>query len=250
MKNSYIDQVEAQRRLYFKVGLIAALAFVIIALNSFVIYDSEQEIVVEEEIWDDIQIAPPRIKEQRAAPPPPPPPTPLNTVFEIVEEPEPEVKPILDTITAPQKRLVVRMPTAETPPPPPSKIIPKPKQPDEIGFLLIAEEMPIYGDCTASDLSKEERQTCSNQALLGYLAKNIRYPAIARENGISGTVVVQFIVNKKGQISDIEVVKDIGGGCGREAIRAVKEMGNWKPGLQRGIPVNVKMTLPVKFRLQ
>lgn len=83
-----------------------------------------------------------------------------------------------------------------------------------------------------------------------YLAKNIRYPSAARENEIQGRVVLQFVVDQGGNVTNIEIKKDIGGGCGQEAVRVVKSMPKWKPGKQNGQPVKVYYTLPVSFKLQ
>jgi periplasmic protein TonB len=82
-----------------------------------------------------------------------------------------------------------------------------------------------------------------------FLAENIKYPAIARENNIQGKVVLSFTVDKTGKITDIAVIRDIGGGCGKEAVRVVNEMPRWVPGEAAGNPVKVKFTLPVTFKL-
>lgn len=87
-------------------------------------------------------------------------------------------------------------------------------------------------------------------ALLKYLAENIKYPAIARESGIQGRVFLSFVVEKSGKITDMKVVKDVGGGCGKEAMRVVETMPPWKPGNQNGNPVRVRMNLPVLFKLE
>jgi protein TonB len=111
------------------------------------------------------------------------------------------------------------------------------------------EEMPVFGDCVALPLS--ERRQCSDAALLSYIYKHIRYPGAARENGIEGTVYVQFVVEKDGSASQVKILRDIGGGCGREVERVVAEMPKWSvPGKQRGRPVRVQFNLPVKFKLQ
>ena len=86
--------------------------------------------------------------------------------------------------------------------------------------------------------------------LLKYLAENIKYPPLARENNIQGTVAITFIVEKDGRISNAQIVKEIGGGCGKEAMRVVQSMPNWIPGEASGHPVKVRFTLPVRFRLQ
>ncbi|MBO5932616.1 MAG: energy transducer TonB, partial [Bacteroidaceae bacterium] len=86
-------------------------------------------------------------------------------------------------------------------------------------------------------------------ALMEYLSKNIKYPAICRENNIQGRVLIQFIVNKDGSIVDPEVVKSVNPYLDKEALRVIAGMPKWKPGSQRGKPVRVKFTVPVNFRL-
>jgi len=83
-----------------------------------------------------------------------------------------------------------------------------------------------------------------------YLTENLHYPAQAKESSISGTVYVQFVVNKKGQISEAKVLRGIGSGCDEEALRVIKAMPRWKPGMQRGKPVKVVFNMPVKFSLE
>ncbi|WP_118951291.1 energy transducer TonB [Taibaiella helva] len=83
-----------------------------------------------------------------------------------------------------------------------------------------------------------------------YLAQNIRYPAAAKEDGIQGRVVLQFVVDRDGSVTNIVIQRDIGGGCGKEAERVVRSMPKWKPGKQNGQPVRVYYTLPVSFKLQ
>lgn len=88
--------------------------------------------------------------------------------------------------------------------------------------------------------------------LIGGLAaiqRQITYPDLARKAGIEGRVIVQFIVDETGQVTSAEVVRGIGGGCDEEALRAVRSV-RFKPGIQRGQPVKVKMSVPVTFRLQ
>ncbi|MBR5935821.1 MAG: TonB family protein [Bacteroidaceae bacterium] len=88
-----------------------------------------------------------------------------------------------------------------------------------------------------------------NEALLEFLRRNIMYPTIARENNIQGRVIVTFVVNRDGSISDAEVVKGVSPVLDREALRVISTMPHWKPGMQRGKPVRVKYTVPVNFRL-
>lgn len=88
------------------------------------------------------------------------------------------------------------------------------------------------------------------QAMMDFVAKNVVYPQEARDKEISGRVLVGFIVEKDGSISETEVVKGIGGGCDEEAVRVVKAMPKWKPGKQKGKPVRVHFMLPLTFKLQ
>lgn len=89
-----------------------------------------------------------------------------------------------------------------------------------------------------------------NVELMRYLSANIKYPTIAAENGIEGRVVLKFVVGKDGGISNIQVVRALDPSCDKEAVRVVKGMPKWIPGMQNGHPVAVYFTLPVLFKLQ
>lgn len=87
------------------------------------------------------------------------------------------------------------------------------------------------------------------EAMMKFLADNIVYPQQAKDNHIEGRVFVSFVVEKDGSISNIKVLRDIGGGCGAEVVRVVKLMPKWKPGTQKGKPVRVQFNLPVQFTM-
>lgn len=108
-------------------------------------------------------------------------------------------------------------------------------EPEDEEIFMVVEDQPEFPGGTA--------------ALLEYLRKNIKYPAICRENNIQGRVLVTFIVNKDGAIVEPEVVKSVNPSLDKEALRVISTMPNWKPGSQRGKPVRVKYTVPVNFRL-
>ena len=103
-------------------------------------------------------------------------------------------------------------------------------------IFQIVEEMPAY---PGGDVK-----------LMEFVAKNIKYPQIARETGIQGRVFVGFVVEPDGSVSNVKVLRGIGGGCDEEAMRVVKSMPKWKPGKQRGKAVRVSYMLPVNFKLQ
>ena len=83
-----------------------------------------------------------------------------------------------------------------------------------------------------------------------FLKDNLRYPADAREQYISGTVYLTFVVERDGSITDIRILRGIGGGCEEEAVRVVRMMPKWTPGKQNGNPVRVQFNLPIRFTLQ
>ena len=103
-------------------------------------------------------------------------------------------------------------------------------------IFKIVEEMPSFPG--------------GEQKLMEFVGKNIKYPQIARETGIQGRVFVNFVVEPDGSVSNVTVLRGIGGGCDEEAMRVVKNMPKWKPGKQRGKAVRVQYMLPVNFRLQ
>ena len=83
-----------------------------------------------------------------------------------------------------------------------------------------------------------------------WIGQNLRYPEIAAENGISGRVFVQFVVEPNGSVSNVKVVRGVDPSRDREAVRVVKSSPSWKAGKQRGRPVNVRCTFPIVFQLQ
>lgn len=87
------------------------------------------------------------------------------------------------------------------------------------------------------------------EAMYKFIQKNMKYPAAPRRMGIEGSVFVQFVVDKEGNISDIQVIKGIHADCDKEAMRVVKMMPPWKPGKQNGRAVKSRFVLPIKFKL-
>ena len=109
---------------------------------------------------------------------------------------------------------------------------------------------------------KEEKDSVYNQpevmpefpggmeAMMKYLSENIKYPEMAKQKNTQGKVLVTFVVEKNGSISDVKVAKGIGDGCDEEAVRVISAMPKWKPGMQNGKKVRVSFAIPISFRLQ
>lgn len=87
-------------------------------------------------------------------------------------------------------------------------------------------------------------------ALMTYMGQNINYPPMALDARLEGTVVIRFVVDRDGRVRDAEILKDIGGGCGAEALRVVNTLQRWSPGEQNGRLVNVRYVLPIRFKLK
>lgn len=103
-------------------------------------------------------------------------------------------------------------------------------------IFTVVEQMPMYPG--------------GEGALLGYLRDNIHYPTVAAENGVQGRVVVGFVVERDGSITDVKILRGVDPSLDREAMRVVKSMPRWNPGKQNGSAVRVKYQVPVSFRLQ
>ena len=115
---------------------------------------------------------------------------------------------------------------------------------------VIADEKPKEEETRVFDVVEQMPSFPGGpQALMEYLSKNIKYPVIAEENGVQGRVVVTFVVERDGSITDVKVVKSVDPSLDKEAQRVVKAMPHWIPGKQNGAAVRVKYTVPVTFRL-
>jgi protein TonB len=254
MKYQALPKWDKNRPIYLKLGFILAIGFVLMAFNytSYPVGESYDTNV----IWEDetLEIIPPRTpKEPKTLPPPPIPK--IETVIEIEPEDDPtfvETKPeeIFDEPTKDSDATVDDYATPikhNTP----SIVAPIIKEETLIseGPVPIADRMPVYGECSLDD-DESVRRACTNKSVMETIYSNVKYPTIALENDITGTVIVSFVVAKDGKISNIEIVRDIGGGCGKAVVKAMKKLGQFYPGKHNGRPISVIYKLPVKFKLQ
>jgi protein TonB len=221
-RNNNVD-LRQRYPVLFEVGLALSLGLIIILFSiplektsSLDIVETEQEIVLVEEVEQTRQIEKP--------PPPPKAPAPIEVANEAVtEEIDLDFDMDLDlneTITGPPA----------PPPPPAAAPEPEPEPEPESEIFVVVEEPPqLIGG-------------------IGGIQERIRYPEVARLAGIEGTVFVQFVVDENGNVIDPFCIRDPGGSTCEEAIRAVST-SKFEPGRQRGKPVKVRFSLPVKFRL-
>ena len=237
---------------FFNIGLLAALSMTILAF-SWTTYDYEPKF--ERPIFEgdgELEITVDRTIQKRTPPPPPLPPVAIPEIIEP-DESAADIEFVDPEIIEPELPIAPPRPVVEKviPVVPPAPLPEKEPEVEERIFVSV-EEMPRFPGC--EDLSdKSERRTCAQKRMLEYIYQEINYPTIARETGIQGTVVIRFYIDEQGQVKLPKILKGIGGGCGKEALRVVKKMSElpdrWTPGKQQGRPVKVYFNLPVKYRL-
>lgn len=223
-KKSKKAAIENQRGSWLLMGVVVALAFM------FVSFEWTQHDVrlaaslANDPIFEEV-LVPITYPEEKLEPPPPP-EVKASELIEIVTN-EQEVTEAVATVSEDQGQpyeIVWVPPVVET------------EKVDEDVIHVSVEFMPEFPGGTA--------------ALMKYLGANIKYPTISQEMGSAGKVIVQFVVDKDGTITDPTVVRGVDAYLDKEAIRVISSMPKWKPGVQNGKKVRVKYTVPVIFRLQ
>jgi protein TonB len=129
------------------------------------------------------------------------------------------------------------------------------KNDDDCSGCLIyyTEQMPYLASC--QDSTYWQNKNSSDKKMLQYIYKNLIYPSAAKSKGIEGMAVLTFLITKDGAIDleSLKVLRDPGEGCGRAALKIIHNMalalGKWVPGKQRGIAVDVRYNLPIRFKL-
>ena len=247
------------RRLYDKHmsrAMISGIIFFLLVISSPQIIRAVKGLLPapkDDLVMKEVTLAEPPPIDPKKPPPPPPPkvePPPIKDQIKFVppvvkkdeevkeeEPPPPTIEEIKDKEIATETKegdengVDASLTEPDAPPAPP--VLEEPKEEEPFTYV---EQMPTFPDGT--------------EAMYKYIYEKIKYPAIARENGISGQVIVQFVVSKEGDIQKAKVVRGIGGGCNEEALRVVNGMPKWKPGKHNGRAVPVTFTLPIKFVLQ
>ena len=243
IKKSKKADLEGQRGTNLLLGYILGLGLVFSAFE-FTTHEFSEPVIMqyvsttqmEEEV-------PPMTQPIFTVQLPPPAEVPaVAEILEIVENDEDIKEEVIQT--SEQTTEAIQGPTGPPapmgPPTEVAKVGPAPPAPieenDEQEIFDAVERMPEFPG--------------GEGALLAYLSKNIKYPAVAQENNIQGRVLVQFVVNKDGSIVDCRIVKSsVDKSCDKEALRVVSSMPKWKPGQNNGKPVRVRFTVPVMFRL-
>lgn len=220
-KKSEKADLSNKKGLYLNIGLVVSLLLVITAFE-WRFYD-DGALADLGQVTDDFEEM--LDIPQTEQPPPPPPVIQQPEIIEVPdeEEIEEEIEVNLDVeITEDEaiEDIVFEEPVEE-------------EVADQI-FTIVEKQPEFPGGMTA---------------FYQFVQKKLKYPSQARRMGIEGKVFVQFVVDKKGNITDVQAVKGIGAGCDQEAVRVIKNSPKWQAGKQRGKAVKVRMILPITFKL-
>lgn len=226
IKKSPKADLESKKLTFTLIGLVVTL-FVVWRVFEYKSYD-KQTIddlqrtveVIEEEMVEITKQEQPKVQ--------PPQPKPQVTQIQVVED-DVEVEDEIDINAEVDQDEVIEEYEFTPPEIEEEEIV-------EAEIFRVVEEMPEFPGGSAK--------------LMEYIQKNIKYPMMARESDIQGRVFVNFVVEPDGSISNVAVLRGIGGGCDEEAVRVVNSMPKWKPGKQRGSAVRCAYTVPIIFKLQ
>jgi protein TonB len=226
LKKSNKANLEDKKNIFFLFGLVFALGITLLAFEWKTQAKKAESLgdlntqAIEEEII-------PITREQEIQPPPPPPPVAPEILNIVDNDVEIEDELIIEDTEADINTLIDVAPVV---------VAREEEEEEENKVFFIVEEMPEF---PGGDLARAR-----------WLADNIKYPRIAQENGIQGKVYISFVVGKDGAISNASVARGVDPSLDQEALRVVNQMPKWKPGKQRGEPVNVSFTVPINFVLQ
>lgn len=221
-KKSDKANLETKRTVFMEIGFVIALALVFVAFE-YKSYDKVEYSNIERMVDDTPEEIIP-ITEQKVKPPPPKPP-PQVTIINVVED-DVEVEDDIEIdIEFDEDEAMEEF-----------EFVVEDEEIEEQQIFLVVENMPEFPGGEA--------------AMYKFIGKNIVYPRMAKESGISGRVFITFVVERDGSVTDVKILRGIGGGCDEEAVRVIRKMPRWSPGKQRGKPVRVQYRMPIKFTLQ
>ena len=223
-KKSPKANLENKKLMFIQIGLIISLvlAWAVFEMKSYDKREIDESLIRSTEVLDEEMV---EITKQEEPKPQPVEMPKTTTQLEIVED-DVEVEDIEINAEMDQNEVIEEYVAPEI----------EEEEVVEQEIFQIVEEMPSFPG--------------GEQKLMEYVVKNVKYPQIAKETGIKGRVFVSFVVEPDGSVSNVKVLRGIGGGCDEEAMRVVKSLPKWKPGKQRGKAVRVSYMLPVNFQLQ
>ena len=230
---------------HLKALIIASIVFVFIVSTPILIRQIMPKKTIEKDvsvrIITDIKIDKPKEDEILKEVPPPP---PVRNTIKFIP---PVIKP--DEMVAEEEQPVMQKEVIETKAA--VSNIAFDKGTDDVAAPVATVNNQITEETDVPFVSVEQMPQFpgGDMEMIKFIRLNLRYPPLAQENGITGTVIINFVVDREGKISRINVVRGIGGGCDEEAVRVLSKMPAWSPGKQGGKPVLVSSTVPIKYSL-
>lgn len=227
LKKTPKADLELKKNVFFMVGLVVSLGIMLAAFEWTAKPEKSDSLGALNAVNVEDEIIP-ITREQEIKPPPPPPPPKVIEVLNIVDDDvkiDDELQ--IEDSEADDKTLINVAPVVA---------VKEEKEEESAEVFFIVEDMPEFPG--------------GEMALRAYIANAIKYPVIAQENGIQGKVYVTFVVGKDGSVSDAKIARGVDPSIDKEALRVVNSLPKWKPGKQRGKPVNVSYTVPINFVLQ
>jgi protein TonB len=229
------------KRVMMIIGGMLLFSVLLFGVKKFMDRPKEEEVVENVKV-EQIDLTPPPPVEEQPPPPPPPPPPPMVEMVKftppvikddaVEEEPQKLQEEVKETNVGTKDQEGEKdapvVPTEDT----------GPGEAAAPEIFTVVEEMPEFPG--------------GAMEMMKYIQKNIQYPAMAREAGISGKCFLKFVVGGDGTISDVQVLKGVAGcpDCDKEATRVVKSMPKWKAGKQNGRSVSVFFNLPINFTIK
>jgi len=232
-------------------ALLIAVAFFVFVLASPTIWNKIKGFIPKADqkvkVTDVVLLPPPPL--DAAKPPPPPPKEPPKPKIDQVRFPPPVVKPdneVREKDPPTEKQLEVADPGQKEQKGDPNQEV---RIDEPVGNADVKNVTEAVDNTVFSAVEINPEYPGGEAAFGKFLQKNIKYPAMAKENNISGKVYITFVVERDGSLTDIKIVRDPGSGLGDEAERVLKISPHWKAGIQNGKPVRVQYTVPVNFSL-
>ena len=235
IKKTSKANLEKGKTLALLMGLVMGLAILFVGFEwgttelKIDVKEGVADILAEEEIEITTQ------QEELNVPPPPPPPPQMEVAAEVLTIVEDNVDVGNQTLMSSEDTQREAQTQTYVPPAVVTTVVVEEEISEQTIFEIVEENPEFPGGLGE---------------LTAFMNKNLRYPTIAQENGISGRVTVSFVVNQDGSIVDIQVVRGLDPSLDKEATRVIGLMPKWKPGKQRGQAVRVRYNYPVVFRLQ
>jgi len=224
-KKSKKADLEGKKTIFLEIGFVITLLIVWGAFEFSTKAEKAEEfgpLAITEDVVEEIPIT----RQEQIELPPPPPQQTVADIIEVVDD-KIEINEDLTIDEADENTAVEIQEIVE--------VAPVEEEEEEAAPFVIVEDMPEFKG--------------GEKALLKYIAEHVVYPEIAKENDIQGTVYVKFVVNEKGKVTNVGLLRGVDPLLDKEAIKVIESLPDWKPGKQSGKNVKVSMQVPIKFQL-